>query len=154
MPNSHIGQRMDYTHSLLGRFGQLHSDFIINLKCEWSSFCFLKYNPLLGPFISLKPRFHGLWNTKMQKAANDKWNPLTEKHYWDPGRVSYPLGKSQRFSNGTSPCILCPPHKCVHFESFRKSLMNREKIQFRWTSPLGLLTKFSTQFHSTWAGLT
>lgn len=73
-------------HSLLRASGQLHSDFIINLKCEWSSFCFLKYNSLLGPFTSWKPRFHQLWNTKMWKAANEKWNPVKGKCCWKLGR--------------------------------------------------------------------
>lgn len=118
---------MDYTHSLLGGSGQLHSDFIINLKCERSSFCFLKYNFLLGPFISLKPRFHGLWNTKTWRAANDKWSPVTGKHCWKQGEKNLSPWKAEDSqSNGIYHAIFCPFYKCDHFKLFGDHLQKRK----------------------------
>ena len=61
---------MGYTHSLLGGSGQLHSDFIINLKCEWSSFCFLKYNSLGSIYFS---EAKIPWAVKHKDVEGGRW---------------------------------------------------------------------------------
>lgn len=130
---------MGYTHSLLGGSGQLHSHFIISLKCERSSFHFLKYNSLLGPFISLKPRFHGLWNTKMWRAANEKWNPVTGNCWelWEMFSILCPH-KIKSISEQWNLFLHTLSSPLRWWLLFGNHLC-RKKVQFRRESPLGCL---------------
>lgn len=130
---------MGCTHSLLEGSGQLHSDFIINLKCERSSFCFLKYNSLSGVHLFLRSR--DSMSCENQRSGGQQMKngtPWQGNCWWL--RETFSLlspHKNKSISEQWNLLLHTLSSPLVWQLLIVWKPFTKEKIQFRGTSPLG-----------------